>query len=123
MWWSRCAQKPMLEPQPTFWDTLLLAHSLVPLLDPAGSVRPRPVLMLMLMPSSLEDSPLLTTLQPLQATLVEPLAPLLQLLPLLAQMPLAMLVLDVVRSRRRPNWHFQGPAYAGPCSEGDQEEA
>ena len=40
MWWSRCAQKPMLEPQPTFWDTLLLAHSLVPLLDPAGSVRP-----------------------------------------------------------------------------------
>merc|ERR1711981_459930 len=50
----------------------------------------------MLMPSSLEDSPLLTTLLPLQATLLEPLAPLpplLQLLPLLAQLPLAMLLL------------------------------
>merc|ERR1712001_301111 len=93
MWWSRCAQKPMLEP-PTFWDTLLLAHSLVPLLDPTGSVRPRPMLkpmlMLKLMPSSLEGSPLLTTLPPLQDTLLEPSAPLPQLLPLLAQLPSAI---------------------------------
>merc|ERR1712001_479758 len=94
MWLSRCAQKPMLEPPPTFWDTLLLAHSLVPLLDPTGSVRPRPMLMLklmlMLMPSSLEGSPLLTTLPPLQDTLLEPSAPLPQLLPLLAQLPSAI---------------------------------
>merc|ERR1712066_315642 len=55
--------------------------------------------MLMLMPSSLEDSPLLTTLPPLQATLLEPLDPsppwqllLLQLLPLSAQLPSAMLL-------------------------------
>merc|ERR550532_90560 len=93
MWLSRCAQKPMLEPPPTFWDTLLLAHSLVPLLDPTGSVRPRPMLkpmlMLMQMPSSLEDLPLLTTLPPLQDTLLEPLAPLLPLLLLLAQLPSA----------------------------------
>merc|ERR1719458_453886 len=95
MWLSRCAQKPMLEPPPTFWDTLLLAHSLVPLLDPTGSVRPRqmlkPMLMLKLMPSSLEGSPLLTTLPPLQDTLLEPSAPLPQLLPLLAQLPSAPL--------------------------------
>merc|ERR1719500_947542 len=94
MWLSRCAQKPMLEPPPTFWDTLLLAHSLVPLLDPTGSVRPRqmlkPMLMLKLMPSSLEGSPLLTTLPPLQDTLLEPLAPLPQLLPLLAKLPSAI---------------------------------
>merc|ERR550519_1520846 len=96
MWLSRCAQKPMLEPPPTFWDTLLLAHSLVPLLDPTGSVRPRPMLMpmpmlmLKLMPSSLEGSPLLTTLPPLQDTLLEPSAPLPQLLPLLAQLPSAI---------------------------------
>merc|ERR1712001_26887 len=93
MWLSRCAQKPMLEP-PTFWDTRLLGHSLVPLLDPTGSVRPRPMLMLklmlMLMPSSLEGSPLLTTLPPLQDTLLEPSAPLPQLLPLLAQLPSAI---------------------------------
>merc|ERR1712001_591791 len=94
MWLSRCAQKPMLEPPPTFWDTLLLAHSLVPLLDPTGSVRPRPMLkpmlMLKLMPSSLEGSPLLTTLPPPQDTLLEPSAPLPQLLPLLAQLPSAI---------------------------------
>merc|ERR1711990_319377 len=97
MWWSRCAQRHMLEPPPMFWDTQLLDHSLVPSLDPAGSVR----LMLMqmlklklkLMPSSMEDSPLLTTLLPLQATLLEPLALLPQLLLLLAQLPLAMLLL------------------------------
>merc|ERR1712001_179496 len=95
MWLSRCAQKPMLEP-PTFWDTLLLGHSLVPLLDPTGSVRLRPMLMLMLklmlMPSSLEDLPLLTTLPPLQDTLLEPSAPLLPLLLLLAQLPSAILL-------------------------------
>merc|ERR1711990_1256577 len=95
MWWSRCAQRHMLEPPPMFWDTQLLDHSLVPLLDPAGSVRLMlmPMLKLKLMPSSLEDSPLLTTLLPLQATLLEPLALLPQLLLLLAQLPLAMLLL------------------------------
>merc|ERR550539_1923406 len=42
------------------------------------------------MPSSLEGSPLLTTLPPLQDTLLEPSAPLPQLLPLLAQLPSAI---------------------------------
>merc|ERR1719237_1898051 len=46
--------------------------------------------MLKLMPSSLEGSPLLTTLPPLQDTLLEPSAPLPQLLPLLAQLPSAI---------------------------------
>merc|ERR1719264_2254461 len=95
MWLSRCAQKPMLEPPPTFWDTLLLAHSLVPLLDPTGSVRPRPMLkpmlMLKLMPSSLEGSPLLTTLPPLQDTLLEPSAPLPSAIPLLLLLLLLLL--------------------------------
>merc|ERR1719237_1575109 len=48
------------------------------------------MLMLKLMPSSLEGSPLLTTLPPLQDTLLEPSAPLPQLLPLLAQLPSAI---------------------------------
>merc|ERR1719500_2226943 len=93
MWLSRCAQKPMLEPPPTFWDTLLLAHSLVPLLDPTGSVRPRQMLKPKLMPSSLEGSPLLTTLPPLQDTLLEPLAPLPQLLPLFSATQLHLFLL------------------------------
>merc|ERR1712086_813314 len=49
-------------------------------------------LMLMLMPSSMEASRLLTTLLPLQATLLEPLAPLPLLVLLLLQLPLAMLL-------------------------------
>merc|ERR1712001_781135 len=52
----------------------------------------KPMLMLMQTPSSLEDLPLLTTLPPLQDTLLEPLAPLLPLLLLLAQLPSAMLL-------------------------------
>merc|ERR1719234_317335 len=85
-WWSRCAQKHMWEQPPTFLATQLLDLSLVPLLDPAGGVRP----MLMPMPSSMEVSPLLTTLPPLQATLSELLAP---LPPWQLLLPLVMLLL------------------------------
>merc|ERR1712088_744175 len=111
MWWSRCAQRHKLEPPPMFWDTKLLDHSLVPLLDPAGSVMLMPMLMLTLklMPSSLEDSPLLTTLLPLQATLLEPLALLPQLLLLLAQLPLAMLLLLLLLLTTSPLSASQSP--------------
>merc|ERR1719340_371112 len=87
MWWSRCAQKRMLEP--TSSDTLL-ALSWEPSLDLALSsvmLRLRP--MLMPTPSSLESSALLTTPLPLLATLLA----LLDLLPLqLPQLLLAMLL-------------------------------
>merc|ERR1712106_1113754 len=87
----------MLELPPTSWDTQLLDHSLVPLLEPAGGVRPMLMLMLMPMLSSMEDSPPLTMLPPLQATLLEPLALsrllLLQLLPLSAHLPSAIRLL------------------------------
>merc|ERR1719402_240702 len=87
MWWSRCAQKRILEP--TSSDTLL-ALSWEPSLDHALSsvmLRLRPMPMLMPTPSSLESSALLTTPLPLLATLLA----LLDLLPL--QLPQLLLPL------------------------------
>merc|ERR1712223_676315 len=87
MWWSRCAQKRMLEP--TSSDTLLVL-SWEPSLDLALSsvmLRLRPMPKLTPTPSSLESSALLTTLLPPLATLLA----LLDLLPL--QLPQLLLPL------------------------------